>query len=139
MKAVPRKLLWSNASCFGRKGDAAGGSLLADVPLTPLVSRAPKGTASLHTAWAAVLTVPRGQEVVVGAEGQGAYADFRVRSVSSGFQSLQGHRPSGDLIWNVTLPPLSQRTHTRDAQGAGILPHDGGRASDPVRLVQIWG
>lgn len=106
--------------------------------LMPLVSRAPEGTASGHTAWAAVLTIPRGQEVVVGAEGQGAYADFRVCSVSSGFQSLQGHRPGGDLVWNVTSPPLSQRTHTRDTVGWDPA-RAGGTASDPVRSVQTWG
>lgn len=46
----------------------------------------------------AALTVPCGQEVAVGTEGQRADADLGVCSVGSGLQRLQGHRPRGDLI-----------------------------------------
>lgn len=116
---------------FGQEGGRRRRAACSWTFLTPLVSRAPEGTASGHTAWAAALTIPRGQEVVVGAEGQGAYADFRVCSVSSRFQSLQGHRPGGDLVWNVTSPPLSQRTHTRDTQWAGTLPMPGAQPLTP--------
>lgn len=56
------------------------------------------------------LTVPRGQEVAVGAEGQRTYADLRVCSVGSGFQSLQGCWHRGDLIWNTHCISAQPRT-----------------------------
>lgn len=47
------------------------------------------------------LTVSCCQEVAVRAESQHPYTHPRVGSVSYWLQSLQGHRPGGDLIWNT--------------------------------------
>lgn len=82
----------------GARGEDAQAGLSADA-LSNSWCRGPTG----HSEWAqhsvgAALTIPRGQEVAVGTEGQRANADLRVCSVGSGLQRLQGHRHRGDLI-----------------------------------------
>lgn len=77
--------------------------------------------------WDGPLTAPRGQEVVVQTEGQGPDAHPRVGSVCRGFQSPEGGRHRGDLIW---APKGSTRPEPPGSEGEGPRPPQGEAGAD---------